>query len=384
MPHRGKIKVLVVQADSVLRQGMARLLDQHPSVEVVGQAVSGRTAAPKIASYRPDLVLVDLDQSPAEGLELLGNLRQQLPQLRQLVIAPALAQEPLQAAAQLGATDVVRRTAGLTGEALAEQLVAAAVPHMLRLCGRTIERQPSTPSPSPSPSPTSPPTPAVAAAPSVVAKAPPVATVGSPAGGGPRGLAIVGLGVSTGGPKALTQLLPTLPADFPLPIVLVQHMPPKFTASLAGSLDRLCKLRVAEAKDGDRVERGRILIAPGGRHMRVVRTELGDVVRLSDDPPECCCRPSVDYLFRSLAETFGGRTLGIVLTGMGEDGWIGSRLIHQAGGRLLAQDEATSTVFGMPRGPIQEGIATAVALEHMGPTIVQIVRGAQCNGQLPR
>lgn len=206
----------------------------------------------------------------------------------------------------------------------------------------------------------------------------PVSTAqGFPSGGDapwPRP-AVVGIGVSTGGPRALTDLLPRLPADFPVPILIVQHMPPKFTASLAESLDRVCKLRVREAQDGDRVEPGRILLAAGGFHLRVVQGAMGDKVRLTQDPPERSCRPSVDYLFRSLAEAYGRRVLGVVLTGMGEDGWLGSRSIHAAGGRLLAQDRASATVFGMPRGPIEAGIAQAIPLDRMADAIVQLAAG---------
>lgn len=182
---------------------------------------------------------------------------------------------------------------------------------------------------------------------------------------------VVGIGVSTGGPAALTALLPRLPADFPLPIVVVQHMPARFTASLAASLDRVCKLRVREAKQGERLVRGQILIAPGGQHLRIVMGLGGEVVNLNEDPPECACRPSVDYLYRSLHDCFDGRVLGVVLTGMGEDGWAGSRLLRDAGALILAQDEASSTVYGMPRGPISEGLATAVSLDDMAGAIQQ-------------
>ena len=182
---------------------------------------------------------------------------------------------------------------------------------------------------------------------------------------------VVGIGVSTGGPKALTTLLPNLPADFPLPVLVVQHMPAQFTASLAESLDRVCKLRVREAKHGQPLVRGQILIAPGGHHLSVVRAPLGEAVAVTDDPPECACRPSVDYLYRSLLDCFDGRVLGVVLTGMGEDGWAGSRLLREAGALILAQDEASSTVFGMPRGPICEGLARAVSLDDMAGAIQQ-------------
>lgn len=188
----------------------------------------------------------------------------------------------------------------------------------------------------------------------------------------PADIRVVGIGVSTGGPAALQQVLPQLPADFPVPVVVVQHMPPGFTAALAQSLDRSCRLRVSEAKDGERLEAGRILIAPAGRQLRTVRCERGVMVRLTDDPPEHSCRPAVDYLFRSLAAAHGPKVLGVVMTGMGEDGWLGSRAIHEAGGLVLAQDQATSTVWGMPRGPVTAGHATAVALPLLAAAIVRL------------
>lgn len=194
----------------------------------------------------------------------------------------------------------------------------------------------------------------------------------------PGACRVIGIGVSTGGPLTLHKLLPLIPADLGIPIVIVQHMPAAFTKSLADSLNKACQLPVTEAKDGDVVTGGRILIAPGGRHMRVDRSMPSPIIRITDDPPECSCRPSVDYLFRSLAATFGRATLGVVLTGMGEDGWLGSREMHSAGGKLLAQDEASCAVFGMPRGPIKAGIARAVSLDGMVEAILAVARSARC------
>ena len=376
IPTGAKVRVLVVNGDTMLRQGLSRLLGMHPSVEVVGWAISGRTALPKVASYAPDLVLLDLEQNVGDGMELLGKLGE-TPSLQKLVIAPTTnSGETLEQAAQLGAVDVVRRPTGVQGDAFVTRLVQEVLPPLLRLGHGILAGAPRRNG--------GPVAPASAAAAS--ATSPAVAAPANPAFGAlprlphmQRSPVVLGIGVSTGGPKALSQLLPMLPADFPLPILVVQHMPPKFTLSLAESLDKVCKLRVAEGKHGDRVERGRILIAPGGMHMRLAHTDGADHVQLTDDPPECSCRPSVDYLFRSLAERHGGRVLGVVLTGMGEDGWIGSRRIHAAGGRILAQDEASSTVYGMPRGPIEAGIATAVPLAQMAEAIVQVVRGVPCS-----
>jgi len=214
--------------------------------------------------------------------------------------------------------------------------------------------------------------------------APPKSTTSTPPpeeglGALPGACRVVGIGVSTGGPLTLHKLLPLIPADFRIPIVIVQHMPAAFTNSLAQSLNKVCKLPVTEAKDGDKVTGGRVLIAPGGRQVKVERAMPSPVIRITDDPPECSCRPSVDYLFRSLAATFGRTTLGVVLTGMGEDGWLGSREIHSAGGKLLAQDEESCAVFGMPRGPIKAGIARAVSLDGMADAILAVTRSGRCS-----
>lgn len=360
-PAANRVRVLVVDGDAILRQGLSRLLGEQPGIEVVGWAINGRTAAPKLSTYRPDLLLLDVGSQPAEALELLEQLQQSGSPMQKVVMATAdVGADVLSRAAGLGVREVVRRPLGSPSEAQLAQLVREMLPTLLRLGAPVPSR-------------------ATVAAPSGAAPAPvacPVSPRRIPGGRQPQ---VVGIGVSTGGPKALAALLPRLPADFGLPIVVVQHMPPKFTASLAESLDKACKLRVREARRGDRVVRGEVLIAPGGQHLRIVKGDQGEVVDLTEDPPVCSCRPSVDYLFESLRQVYGGRVLGVVLTGMGEDGWGGSRKLHDAGACLLAQDEATSTVFGMPRGPIQAGIATAIALENMADAIQLAAKGNSCN-----
>ena len=184
---------------------------------------------------------------------------------------------------------------------------------------------------------------------------------------------VVAIGISTGGPPALTYLLPQLPADLAVPVLIVQHMPPIFTRSLADDLDRRCALRVCEAADGQAVVPGWVLIAPGGKHMKIERGNPSPIVRITDDPPENSCQPSVDYLFRSVAEVYGRRALGVLMTGMGNDGAAGCRLLHRYGAPLLAQEENSCVVFGMPREPIQEGIAKAVSLEDMAGEILRLV-----------
>jgi two-component system chemotaxis response regulator CheB len=187
---------------------------------------------------------------------------------------------------------------------------------------------------------------------------------------------IVAIGISTGGPTSLHTMLAGLPADLPVPIVIVQHMPPKFTRSLADDLDRNCTVHVTEATDGQRLQPGTVYIAPGGLQTRVERHPRGLELRVTDDPPEKCCKPSVDYLFRSLAEQLGSRVLAVVMTGMGDDGTLGCKSLKQRGAYVIAQDAASCVVYGMPRQVIEHGLADMIRpLDAIAETIAQMVRG---------
>ncbi len=174
---------------------------------------------------------------------------------------------------------------------------------------------------------------------------------------------IIGIGISTGGPNALARMLPKLPPDIGVPVVVVQHMPPIFTQSLAKSLDAKCSLQVHEAVNGEALKPNVVYIAPGGKQMKIVAGADGRqrVIKITDDPPENSCKPSVDYLFRSIAELYVGRSTGVIMTGMGSDGTAGLKLMKNNGAVVIAQDEASCVVFGMPKEPIQQGIADVVA-----------------------
>ncbi|NOX55117.1 MAG: chemotaxis-specific protein-glutamate methyltransferase CheB, partial [Planctomycetes bacterium] len=201
---------------------------------------------------------------------------------------------------------------------------------------------------------------------------------------GPTGktrIKLVVLGISTGGPAALCEMLPQLPGDLAAPVLIVQHMPPIFTRSLADDLNRKCQLIVEEATDGQPAQPGHVLIAPGGKHMRVETADSAAIVRITDDPPESGCRPSVDYLFRSAAELFGSEALGVIMTGMGKDGTAGCRLLKERGATIIAQDETTCVVYGMPREPIETGLADIVApLDRIAAEIINHAgrEGVQC------
>jgi two-component system, chemotaxis family, protein-glutamate methylesterase/glutaminase len=187
------------------------------------------------------------------------------------------------------------------------------------------------------------------------------------------------IGVSTGGPAALARLLPAIPRDIGVPILIVQHMPPIFTKSLADSLAAKCAVGVREAAQGERIERNTAYIAPGGRQMRLeAGTEGQPIIELTDDPPENNCRPAVDYLFRSAANRFPGRSMAVILTGMGNDGALGLRLLKRQGCFVIAQDEASCVVYGMPKAAVEAGVADVVLpLEGIANRIVATVRGGR-------
>jgi len=187
---------------------------------------------------------------------------------------------------------------------------------------------------------------------------------------------VIGIGISTGGPNALTKMIPLLPANLKAPVLIVQHMPPMFTASLANSLNNKSSLEVKEAEDGDVITPGKVLIAPGGKQMKIVAGADGLTrkIKITDDPPENSCRPSVDYLFRSIAQHYVGRSTGVIMTGMGSDGSRGLVQMKKNGSIVIAQDEESCTVFGMPKEPIETGIVDVVApLDRIAEEIVKTV-----------
>jgi two-component system chemotaxis response regulator CheB len=187
---------------------------------------------------------------------------------------------------------------------------------------------------------------------------------------------IVAIGVSTGGPKALAKIIPDLPPDLPVPILIVQHMPQGFTAEFAKSLNEKSQITVKEGEDGETIRKGTAYIAPGGTHMKIRKGSSGKIIRITDDPPENNCKPSVDYCFRSVCEIYGKHTLAVVLTGMGRDGATGSQQLQKSGAQIIVQDEATSVVFGMPKAVIDAGVADKIyPLQKMSSVISQIVGG---------
>ncbi|MCC6406798.1 MAG: chemotaxis response regulator protein-glutamate methylesterase [Planctomycetes bacterium] len=332
-----KVRVLVVDDSAVIRRILVSVLSADPDVEVVGQAGDGRAALAKVAELKPDVMTLDLEMPVLDGLGTLTELRKidrRLPVIVFSTLSQRGAMATLDALAK-GANDYVTKPSndGDTTRTM-ERIKSELVQKVKVLAGR--ERP----------------------VPLVLSKT----TAGTPnpivrAHTPPARIDVLAIGVSTGGPNALAVLLPALAADFPVPVVLVQHMPPTFTQYLAQHLNQKCKLRVSEGIDGQPLEAGHIYIAPGDHHMLVERIGQSIKLKLNQGAPENFCRPAVDVLFRSVAEVYGPNALGVVLTGMGQDGLVGCRALAQKGARCLTQDEATSVVWGMPGFVTRAGLA---------------------------
>lgn len=345
-----KLRVLVVDDSLIYRKVIRDTLASLPNVEVVGVAGNGKAAIEKIQQLRPDMLTLDFEMPELDGLGVLKWMKQERCPAKAVMIS-ALTTEGAEATVQaleLGAFDFVVKPNGSDTKTNQEQLLHSLSQHVQAISA-SLHRKVAAPHLA---------KPLAAAASSPAKTAPPSAQILP----GQRRIAIVGIGVSTGGPDALRVMLPMLPADLPVPVVIVQHMPPVFTKSLAQSLDKMCKLRVSEGEDGQVVKPGQIVIAPGGKHLRIIRNASGlPQIQLTEDAPVQSCRPSVDYLFYSLAESFGHQTLSVIMTGMGYDGADGCRRLHQLGGPVIAQSEDTCVVFGMPRKPVEEGVADVVS-----------------------
>jgi len=352
----GKARVLIVDDAVVVRKALADALARDPALEVVGSAANGRMALTKFALLRPDIVLLDIEMPEMNGLETIPELRKLAPRIP-IIMFSTLTERGAAAtldALTLGASDYVTKPSNLDMGATSRAITEELVPKIRALCRLA-----------PPPSATglvAPPLGAVVR----IRKAP---RLSAP-------VKIVAIGVSTGGPEALARVIPCLPAGFPVPVVIAQHMPPIFTAMLASRLSDKSSIPVRECKPGDPLSAGVAWIAPGDYHM-VLKAEAG-VIRLQthQGPRENFCRPSVDVLFRSVAELFGSQTLAVILTGMGQDGFKGCETLAAKGARIVVQDEATSVVWGMPGFVARAGLADKVLpLEGIGPEIVCRVAG---------
>jgi two-component system chemotaxis response regulator CheB len=342
-----KIRVLVVDDAVVFRRLVADEISHDPALEVAGTAANGRIALAKLGQVNADVVILDIEMPEMDGLATLAELRKNyrtLPVIMFSALTERGAEATLDALA-LGATDYFTKPAAAGGmEASLQVIREQLLPKIKALCARshghtkTQDERGTAAAPLPSKG-------------RVLARP-------SPRRAGP--VQVLAIGTSTGGPNALAEVLRGLPANFPVPVLIVQHMPPMFTRLLAERLSAEFAIRVQEAKSGSVLQPGQAWIAPGDFHMIVVRDGVQLQLRVHQDPPENCCRPAVDVLLRSVAKTFGPYSLAVILTGMGQDGLRGCEAIHEAGGQILAQDEASSVVWGMPGYVARAGLADQV------------------------
>lgn len=350
----GPVRVLVVDDSALMRKLIPQILQKDELIEVVGTAMDGNFALKKIDELKPEVITLDLEMPGLNGIDTIKAImrKARLPIIVLSSHSTAGASATLKALA-LGAFDFVAKPQDVSAHMadiraeLTAKIKTAAQSKGIKIQPVTdVTRRTDKPNTTPS---------------------------------GPA-TRVVAIGISTGGPNALQFVLSQLPGDFPGSIVVVQHMPEGFTEMFARRLDECCAIRVKEAVSGDLLLPGRVLICPGNRHLKVKRLPLGEVAVLSDETRVNGHRPSVDVLFRSLAEEFAARGIAVLMTGMGEDGAAGMGIVRAAGGMTIAQSEDSCIVFGMPKAAIERGFATrVVGLEALANTLQ-----AQCGTEQGR
>ena len=361
----GIINVIVVDDSAFMRKSLSMLLESDPGIKVVATARDGKEGIEKIREFKPDIVTMDIEMPVMNGLEALAVIMKEMP--LPVLMVSSLTTEGAQAtldALALGAVDFISKElsyVSLDIVKIKDDLISKV---------KEIVRSRS-----------------------IIFRLQRIRAVSQhikgPAGGKPpvrptayvppenREFKAIVLGISTGGPFALLETIPKLPEKFPLGIAVVQHMPPRFTRSLAERLNGLSHVQVKEAADGDYFEPGVVFIAPGGRHMVFARSGRSVQIKITDEPKNVLYHPSADIMMTSAAETIESPLLGVIMTGMGKDGLEGLKLIRKKRGYVIAQDEESCVVYGMPKAAIDEGVANLVVpLHSMAETIVRVVQGA--------
>ncbi|RLB73720.1 MAG: chemotaxis response regulator protein-glutamate methylesterase [Deltaproteobacteria bacterium] len=346
------IKVLIVDDTILYRKVIGDILKAEDGIEVVGTANNGKIAISRINTLKPDLLTLDIEMPVCNGIEVLEYLRENKVDTNAIMLSSLTRKggDMTMKALELGAFDFIPKPEGgsmaenqaFIKQNLIPKIKAYARHHSIRsvLSGRrttpaTTAAGPSRPAAAPASDPSK----------RIVTKK------------RARPSSIIAIGISTGGPNALTRMLPMLQAPIGVPVVIVQHMPPLFTKSLATSLDGKCSLQVKEAEDGEVLQNNVVYIAPGGKQMKIIAEASGHgKVKITDDAPENNCKPSADYLFRSVASLFKDRVTALIMTGMGNDGTKGLRLVKRHGAPVIAQDEQSCVVYGMPKEAVSAGV----------------------------
>lgn len=340
-------KVLIIDDSVVVRKAVSDALSNDPEIQIVGTASNGKIALQRIAQYQPDVLILDIEMPEADGFFVLRSIRRDYPSLRTIMFSSLTQHGAAKTIESLsmGADDYVSKPSGpIPGgyqEAI-QKIALELIPKIKQFRPQSFETRAPHP-------------------------------LGLSKDRGPRVQPeVLAIGISTGGPEALGRVLPRLPEDFRVPIVIVQHMPPVFTRLLAERIDLNSKIKAVEAKEGMLIESGVAYFAPGDYHMGLEPSGGQAIVRLTKSPPENSCRPAVDVLFRSVAKVYGPRAIGLIMTGMGQDGLIGVQEMKQEGATILAQDEKSSVVWGMPAAVVREGLADSVV--HIDDLVDQINR----------
>jgi two-component system chemotaxis response regulator CheB len=365
------LRVLVVDDTVIYRKIVSDILKELPEVEVVGVAHNGKAALSKIDTLKPDVLTLDIEMPEMNGIEVLSALKAHSSHVGAIMLSTLTQKgsDMTVKALELGAFDFIPKPE-TSSMAESKAAVKNALASMLKAFARRKDLQTILYGKGAGP---------------VHAKCRREKAVEAVQHRGATSVAqrskseIVGIGISTGGPNALAQMLPKLPGDLNVPVLIVQHMPPIFTQSLAKSLSSKCALEVKEAGDGEPLKPNVVYIAPGGKQMKVTAGSDGKtrIIRVTDDPPENSCKPSVDYLFRSVADHYVGRATGVIMTGMGADGTEGLKQVKKNGATVIAQSEETCVVYGMPKEAIESNIVDVIApLDHIAKEIVRTVRSA--------
>ncbi|MEW6266506.1 MAG: chemotaxis response regulator protein-glutamate methylesterase [Thermodesulfobacteriota bacterium] len=371
-PLSTPLRVLIVDDSALFRKVLQNVLKEDQRFEVAGAARNGAEALDLAAAAKPDVMILDVEMPVMDGLETLTAVRRSHPGI-EVIMFSSLTRSGAEItfqALEKGAMDFVAKPEADSPAAGLSTIRGDLIPKLTFLHTRkTLRRITSEPRTSPAPK---------------IERKTEIKTIEPVPAFRPRTIRshkrrVVALGISTGGPKALAEMMPQLPGNMEAGLLIVQHMPPVFTQTLAQRLDGLCPLEVREAKEGDLVKSGLALVAPGGRHMVVAReTSKTDAVeiKLLDTPPENSCRPSADVLFRSVAAAYGPEAVGVIMTGMGSDGAAALKLMKERGAHVIAQNKETCTVFGMPKKPVEEGWADEVLpLEDIASAIARSVLG---------
>ncbi|MBM9602956.1 protein-glutamate methylesterase/protein-glutamine glutaminase [Desulfopila inferna] len=371
---RKKLRVLVVDDTIVYRKAVSDIMEELPEVELVGVAHNGKIAMSKIRTLKPDLLTLDIEMPVMNGLEVLAEIQKNNLNVGAIMLSTLTSEggEMTLRALELGAFDFILKPQS-KNQTEGKKEIKSLIHPMIKAFARSSLassqlRKSSVSAPSGRPLLRRP----------LVSESIESVTRAEAIPSTHRGRSeIIAIGVSTGGPNALTQVLPKLPGNIGIPIIIVQHMPPVFTKSLAASLNKKCELTVKEAEDRESLQNNTVYIAPGGKQMKLVAGADGRnrQIKITNDPPENSCRPSVDYLFRSVADYYVNRSTAVIMTGMGSDGTKGLQVLRNKGCFIIAQDEKSCVVYGMPKSPIESGLVDIVApLDKLADEILKTLK----------